>query len=70
MRELLRYRRELTKSQAAERNRLPRLLKTANIRWRALISDLFGVSGRAMLQTLIEERARLSLRRRARFSSG
>ena len=35
LRELLRYRRKLVESQAAERNRLLKLLETANISWRA-----------------------------------
>src|SRR5208337_2400535 len=54
MRELLRYRRKLTESQAAERNRLLKLLETANIKLASVMSDVFGVSGRAMLRALIE----------------
>lgn len=54
MRELLRYRRKLTESQAAERNRLLKLLETANIKLASVASDVFGVSGRAMLKALIE----------------
>jgi transposase len=54
LRELLRYRRKLTESQAAERNRLLRLLETANIKLASVASDVFGVSGRAMLKALIE----------------
>ena len=57
MRELLRYRRKLTESQAAERNRLLKLLETANIKLASILSDVFGVSGRAMLRALIEGRA-------------
>jgi len=57
MRELLRYRRKLTESQAAERNRLLKLLETANIKLASMMSDVFGVSGRAMLRALIEGRA-------------
>jgi len=57
MRELLRYRRKLTESQAAERNRLLKLLETANIKLASVMSDVFGVSGRAMLRALIEGRA-------------
>ena len=53
MRELLRYRRKLTESQAAERNRLLKLLETANIKLASVASDVFGVSGRAMLRALI-----------------
>jgi transposase len=53
LRELLRYRRKLVESQAAERNRLLKLLETANIKLASVASDVFGVSGRAMLRALI-----------------
>jgi transposase len=53
LRELLRYRRKLTESQTAERNRLLKLLETANIKLASVASDVFGVSGRAMLRALI-----------------
>jgi transposase len=53
LRELLRYRRKLIEAQAAERNRLLRLLETANIKLASVMSDVFGVSGRAMLKALI-----------------
>jgi transposase len=53
LRELLRYRRKLVEAQAAERNRLLRLLETANIKLASVMSDVFGVSGRAMLKALI-----------------
>jgi transposase len=54
LRELLRYRRKLIESQAAERNRLLKLLETANIKLASVATDVFGVSGRAMLKALIE----------------
>jgi len=54
LRELLRYRRKLVESQAAERNRLLKLLETANIKLASVASDVFGVSGQAMLRALIE----------------
>ena len=50
---MLRYRRKLVESQAAERNRLLKLLETANIKLASVASDVFGVSGRAMLKALI-----------------
>jgi transposase len=53
LRDLLRYRRKLVESQAAERNRLLRLLETANIKLTSVMSDVFGVSGRMMLRALI-----------------
>src|SRR4051794_19072090 len=54
LRDLLRYRRKLVESQSAERNRLLKLLETANIKLASVLSDVFGVSGRAMLKALIE----------------
>jgi transposase len=44
LRELLRYRRKLVESQAAECNRLLKLLETANIKLASVASDVFGVS--------------------------
>lgn len=49
----MRYRRKLVDSQAAERNRLLKLLETANVKLASVVSDVFGVSGRAMLRALI-----------------
>jgi transposase len=46
LRELLRYRRKLTEVQAGERNRLQKLLETANIKLGSVATDVFGVSGR------------------------
>src|SRR5262249_46107393 len=57
LRDLLRYRRKLIQSQASERNRLLRLLETANIKLASVATDVFGVSGRAMLTALIEGNA-------------
>lgn len=54
LRELLRYRRKLMESRTAERNRLLKLLETANIKLASVASNVFGVSGRLMLQALLE----------------
>jgi transposase len=54
LRDLLRYRRKLVDSQTAERNRLLKLLETANIKLATVMSDVFGVSGRRMLRALLE----------------
>jgi transposase len=54
LRELVRYRRKLSEVQAGERNRLQKLLETANIKLGSVATDVFGVSGRAMLKALIE----------------
>jgi transposase len=54
LRDLVRYRRKLVESVTAERNRLTRLLETCNVKLASVASDVFGVSGRAMLLALIE----------------
>jgi len=53
LRDLTRYRRKLSEAGATERNRLLKLLETANIKLAGVASDVFGVSGRHMLQALI-----------------
>jgi transposase len=54
LRELLRYRRKLVESRTAERNRLLKLLETANVRLASVASNVFGVSGMLMLRALVE----------------
>jgi len=53
LRELTRYRRKLVEAQASERRRLIKLLESADIKLAGVISDIFGVSGRAILCALI-----------------
>ena len=57
LRDLTRDRRKLVQSQAAERNRLLKLLESANIKLASVATDVFGVSGRLMLRALIEGQA-------------
>jgi len=57
LRDLTRYRRKLVESQAAERNRLLKVLETANIKLASVATDVFGTSGRLMLRALIEGKA-------------
>lgn len=57
LRKLTRYRRKPLESQAAERNRLLKLLETANIQLASVATDVFGMSGRLMLRSLIEGKA-------------
>jgi transposase len=57
LRDLTRYRRKLVESRSAERNRLLKLLESANIKLASVASDVFGVSGLLMLQALIEGKA-------------
>jgi transposase len=54
LRDLTRYRRKLVESQTAERNRLLKLLETANIKLASVATDVFGVSGRLMLEALVK----------------
>jgi len=54
LRDLLRYRRKLMESRTAERNRLLKLLETANVKLASVVTDVFGVSGRLMLHALID----------------
>ena len=55
--DLTRYRRKLVESQSAERNRLLKVLETANIKLASVATDVFGTSGRLMLRALIEGKA-------------
>lgn len=57
LRDLIRYRRKLVEAQAAERNRLLKVLEGANIKLSSVATDVFGVSGRLMLRALIEGNA-------------
>jgi transposase len=54
LRDLTRYRRKLVQASSAERNRVLKLLESANIKLAGVASDVFGVSGWAMLQALLE----------------
>jgi len=57
LRDLTRYRRKLVESQTGERNRLLKLLETANIKLASVATDVFGLSGRLMLRALIDGKA-------------
>jgi transposase len=73
LRDLTRYRVDLVAEAGAERNRAEKLLEDAQIKLSVVVSDLFGMSGRAMMAALIAgqrdphnlaELARASLRRK------
>jgi transposase len=53
LRDLTRYRRALVQDQARERQRVEKLLEDAQIKISSVLSDIFGVSGRAMMEALI-----------------
>jgi transposase len=57
LRDLTRYRRKLVESQAAERNRLLKLLETTNVKLSSVATDVFGLSGRLMLRALAQGKA-------------
>jgi transposase len=54
LRDLTRYRKSLVQERAREVNRLQKVLETANIKLRCVASDVLGVSGRAMLEELVQ----------------
>jgi transposase len=53
LRDLCRYRRTLVRERTREKQRAEKLLEDTQIKLSAVISDLFGTSGRAMLDALI-----------------
>jgi transposase len=53
LRDLTRYRADLVGVRTAEKNRVEKLLEDAQIKLSVVASDIFGVSGRAMLAALI-----------------
>jgi transposase len=73
LRDLTRYRVDLVAAQGAEKNRAEKLLEDAQIKLSVVASDIFGMSGRAMMAALIAgerdpkqlaQLARSSLRRK------
>lgn len=54
LRELLRYRRKLVEGRSAERNRVLRLLESANVKLASVATNVFGKSGILMLRALLE----------------
>ena len=53
LRDLTRYRADLVGVRTAEKQRVEKLLEDAQIKLSVVASDIFGVSGRAMLAALI-----------------
>ncbi|HYY78590.1 MAG TPA: IS110 family transposase [Actinomycetes bacterium] len=53
LRDLTRYRADLVAVRTAEKNRVDKLLEDAQIKLSVVASDIFGVSGRAMLAALV-----------------
>jgi transposase len=53
LRDLTRYRVDLVEARTAEKQRVEKLLEDVLIKLSVVVSDLFGVSGRAMMAALI-----------------
>jgi transposase len=53
LQELVRYRRSLVAERTREANRIQKVLEGANIKLASVISDVLGVSGRALLEGMI-----------------
>jgi len=53
LRDLTRYRVDLVTAQTAEKNRVEKLLEDAQIKLSVVATDIFGVSGRAMMAALL-----------------
>jgi len=53
LRDLTRYRRKLLGDATAEKNRIHKILQDANIKLTTYVSDVFGVSGRALVESLV-----------------
>jgi transposase len=54
LRDLTRYRVDLVAVETAERNRVEKILEDAQVKLSVVASDIFGVSGREMMQALID----------------
>jgi transposase len=54
LRSLLRARKQLTREQTRHSQRLPKTLAEANIKLDSVISDIMGLSGRRMIEAMIE----------------
>lgn len=54
LRDVVRFRRKVVQARATERNRLLKQLETAGIKLSSFLSNVFGVSGMAMLEALLE----------------
>jgi transposase len=57
LRDLVRLRRSLAQARTTERNRALKLPETANIKLASVASEVFGVSGMAMLEALVANKA-------------
>lgn len=54
LRDLTRHRKKMVNHATAEKNRIQKVLESAGMKLGSVISDVFGVSGRALLQQLMQ----------------
>lgn len=54
LRQLTRRRKQLSNTVTAERNRLQKILEEANVKIGSVLSDVFGMTGQAILEALLE----------------
>lgn len=54
LRDIVRYRRSMIDERSREVNRVQKILETANLKLSSVATDIMGVSGRAMLNAIIE----------------
>jgi len=54
LRDLTRYRKKLVNNRTAEQNRIHKILQDANIKLTSVLSDIFGKTGRKILEAIIE----------------
>lgn len=54
LRDLTRHRKKMVNHATAEKNRIQKVLESAGIKLGSVISDVFGVTGRALLQQLMQ----------------
>jgi len=53
MRDLTRYRKSMVQLRTAERNRLQKLLESANVKLGSVVTDVFGMTGMAIVRALV-----------------
>ncbi|WP_188634103.1 IS110 family transposase, partial [Lentibacillus kapialis] len=54
LRDLTRYRKKLINQRTAEQNRIHKILQDANIKLTSVLSQIFGASGRRILEAIID----------------
>jgi transposase len=68
LRDLTRRRRTLMQAGASERNRIQKILEDANVKLGNVLTNVFGMSGQAMLEALLE--AKLNAEQMAELAQG